>query len=74
MKGDFIMLTFTINCLTIVVLNIWGFSKIRKGALIIQRRRDAERLVAAQCIADRHTADNIIPKDDENCKQFMRAG
>ena len=56
------MLSYVFTCLTAVVLNIWGLSKIRTALLIVQRRKDAMQ----------HAVDNIIPKDDEDCKQFMR--
>lgn len=58
------MLSYFLNCLAVVVLNIWGINKIRMAALIVQRRKDAME----------RTTENIIPKNDEHCKQFMRAG
>lgn len=58
------MLSYLLTCLTAVILNIWGLSKIRTALLIVQRRKDAVK----------HVSDNIIPKDDADCKQFMRVG
>lgn len=63
-KGILKMLSYSLTCLTIVVFNIWGINKIREAALIAQRKKDAME----------HATDNIIPKTDEHCKQFMRAG